>query len=124
MSWNLLNYVDASRDQYYRTVIRHVKPDVLVVEEMTSQAMVDNFFGNVVDAVFPGQFSKGTFIDGPDTDNEIYYKPGKLTFITNTPIQTALRNISEFKSYNSAAADTIRLYAVHLSLFRPFASNR
>ena len=36
MDWNLLNYVDSQRDQYYRTVLRHVMPDVLVVEEMTS----------------------------------------------------------------------------------------
>jgi hypothetical protein len=114
MTWNLLNYVDASRDDYYRTVIRYARPDALVVEEMTSQAMVDNFYSNVVDAVFPGKFSRGTFIDGPDTDNEIYYKSAGFTFIANTPIQTALRDISEFKLYNPTADDTIRLYAVHL----------
>ena len=114
MSWNLLNYNETSRDQYYRTVLRHVRPDVLVVEEMTSQAMVDNFFNNVVNAVFPGQFTRGTFIDGPDTDNEIYFKSVKFTFISNTPIHTALRNISEFKLYNPTANDTVRLYAVHL----------
>lgn len=114
MAWNLLNYVDDSRDQYYRTVIRYAMPDVLVVEEMTSQTMVDNFYANVVEAVFPGQFARGTFIDGPDTDNEMYYKSTKFAFISNTPIQTALRNISEFKLYSSTAIDTIRLYAVHL----------
>ena len=114
MAWNLLNYIDASRDQYYRTVIRYAKPDVLVVEEMTSQAMVDNFFANVVDAVFPGEFSEGTFIDGPDTDNEIFFKTSGLEFVSNTPIATVLRNISEFTMYSPAAADTLRLFAVHL----------
>ena len=114
MAWNLLNYIDASRDQYYRTVIRYAKPDVLVVEEMTSQAMVDNFFANVVDAVSPGEFSEGTFIDGPDTDNEIFFKTPGLEFVSNTPIATALRNISEFTMYSPAAADTLRLFAVHL----------
>jgi len=114
MSWNLLNYVDGSRDQYYRTVIQYAQPDVLVVEEMASQTMVDNFFTNVVDAAFPGQFSKGAFVDGPDTDNEIYFRSGRLAFIANTPIQTALRDISEFTMYSPIAADTIRLFAVHL----------
>jgi hypothetical protein len=114
MDWNLLNYVDASRDQYYRTVLRHVKPDVLVVEEMTSQVMVDAFYSNVVNLVFPGQFSSGAFINGPDTDNGIYYKPSKFTFISNTAIHTVLRDINEFKLYNATAADTIRIYAVHL----------
>jgi hypothetical protein len=114
MDWNLLNYVDTSRDQYYRTVLRHEKPDVLVVEEMTSQAMVDAFYSNVVNLVFPGQFASGAFINGPDTDNGIYYKTAKFTFVSNIPIHTALRDISEFKLYNVTAADTIRLYAVHL----------
>lgn len=114
MNWNLLNYVDASRDQYYRTVIRHVRPDVLVVQEMTSQAMDSAFHNNVLNLVFPGQFSKGTFIDGPDTDNGIYYKSSRFTFVANTPIRTALRDISEFKLFNALAADTIRLYSVHL----------
>ena len=81
---------------------------------MTSQAMVDNFFTNVVDATFPGQFSRGAIVDGPDTDNEIYVRSARLAFIANTPIQTALRNISEFTMYSPAAADTIRMFAVHL----------
>ncbi len=114
MNWNLLNYADGGRDQYYRTVIRHVKPDVLVVEEMTSQAMVDAFFNSVINVVFPGQFSKSPFVNGPDTDNELYYKTAKFSFISNTPVHTALRDISEFKLYNAVAADTLCLYAVHL----------
>lgn len=116
MTWNLLNYQssNSTRDQYYRTVIRHVKPDVLVVQEVTSQAAVDSFFSRVVNLVFPGQFAKGTFIDGPDTDNELYYKPAKFSFVSNTPIRTALRNISEFKLYALAAADTLRVYSAHL----------
>ena len=59
MSWNLLNYQAAdTRDQYYRTVIRHVKPDALIVREITSQAAVDSFYNQVVDSVMPHQYSK------------------------------------------------------------------
>lgn len=117
MSYNLLDYNSTSaqsRNQYFRTVIRHVKPDVLAVGEITSQAAVDSFFSTVLNVVFPGQFSKGIFIDGPDTDNEIYYKTSRFTFVSNTPIHTALRNISEFKLYSVTAADTLRVYSVHL----------
>lgn len=123
MSYNLLNYQSGvnSRDQYYRTVLRHVRPDLLIVQEIsnssgsTQQASVDSFYSRVVNVVFPGQFSKGAFVPDPnDTGNEIYYKPSRFTFISNTPIHTALRDISEFKLYNAAAADTFRVFSVHL----------
>ncbi len=114
MNYNLLNYSNASRDQYYRTVLRHVKPDVLVVQEMISQSMVDNFLSNVLNVVFPGEFAKGMFVDGNDTDNAIFYKPSKFAFISNIPLRTALRDISEFTLYSVSAADTFRVYSVHL----------
>jgi hypothetical protein len=59
-------------------------------------------------------YSKGTFINGPDTDNEIYFKNSDFTFISNTAIQTDLRDISEFKLRHISTGDTIRIYAVHL----------
>lgn len=133
VTYNLLNYQSGvnTRDQYHRTVIRHVRPDLLVVQEVsnssgsTQQASVDSFFSRVVNVVFPGQFSKGSFIADPnDTGNEIYYKPSKVSFISNTPIRTALRDISEFKLYNTTAADTLRIYSVHLKAGASFDSER
>lgn len=114
-TYNLLNYdTNTSRDSYFRTVIRHIQPDVLVVQEITSQAAVDNFFNNVVNTISPGEFARGTFINGPDTDNAIYFRTSKFTFVANTPIRTALRDINEFKLYSISADDTLRLYSVHL----------
>ncbi|HCV42144.1 MAG TPA: hypothetical protein DGH68_01575, partial [Bacteroidetes bacterium] len=124
MTWNLLDYSTGARDQYFRTVLRHVKPDVLVVQEMTTQAMVDNFFNNVLNSVFPGQFSKGNFINGPDSDNEIYFRSSKFTFVSNIPIHTLLRDINQFSLYNAAAADTFRVYSVHLKASTGYETNR
>ena len=117
MSYNLLNYgaSDASRDEYYRTVLRYARPDILAVEEITTQADVDSFYNRVVNVVFPGQFSKGTFVfRSGDTNQEIYYRAGKFTFIANTPIHTELRDISGFSLYNNIAGDTLRVYVAHL----------
>ncbi len=75
MSSNLLNYTtsDQSRDQYFRTILRHAKPDILVTQEMTSQGAVNNYYSNV-NVVFPGQFTKAPFSLGlADTGNEMYY---------------------------------------------------
>jgi endonuclease/exonuclease/phosphatase family metal-dependent hydrolase len=116
MTYNLLNYVmpDTSRDQYYRTTVEYVHPDILVVQEMTSQAAVDNFLTNVLNAVYPGEYQKSTFVDGTDTDNELYYRTGKIGFIANSPIPTDLRDISRFTIYHPALLDTLRIFSVHL----------
>ncbi len=87
-----------------------MQPDVLVVEEMKSQDGIDQFLAQALDSTY----SAGTFIDGPDTDNGIYLKDSLFTFISNTPISTALRNISEFKIYNNITLDTLIIFAVHL----------
>ena len=117
MSYNLLNYgaSDASRDGYYRTVLRYARPDVLAVEEITTQADVDSFYNRVVNVVFPGQFSKGAFVyRSGDTNQEVYYRTTKFTFVANIPIHTDLRDINEFSLYNAIAGDTLRVYVAHL----------
>jgi hypothetical protein len=121
MCWNLLNYPDASnaaadtalRHPFYRSVVRYEEPDILVTEENTMTSATTWFLNQVMnDSVTT--YSKGTFINGPDTDNEIYFKTAKFTFISNVPIHTDLRYISEFTLVHIPTGDTIRIYAVHL----------
>lgn len=116
MTYNLLNYVvtNIGRDGYYRTIVSTAKPDVLVVQEITSQDAVNNFLANVVNAAGVGTYTAGVFLDGPDTDNAIFIKTGRIQFISNTPIKTALRDITEFKLYHTASAETLRVYSAHL----------
>lgn len=117
MSYNILNYPGsdaATRNPYFRTIIRNANPDVLVVGEMQSQAGMDNFLNNVLNQT-GSQWSAGTFINGPDTDNGIFFKTGKFVFLGNRVIQTALRDINEFKIIHiNYPMDTLRIYAVHL----------
>ncbi len=116
MSYNLLNYPgsdSAIRNPYFRTVISNTVPDVLVVQEILSQAGVDGFLNNVLNYVSSG-YVAGTFIDGYDTDNAIFYKSSSFTFIANNVITTSLRNISEFVISENSTGDTLRIYSVHL----------
>ena len=118
-AYNLLNYGANSSDTvirhpYYRTVVQSVNPDILVAEEMLSQNAVNIFLNKVLNLSGIGTFQAGTFIDGYDSDNAVFYKSSKFVFISNTPIHTNLRDINEFKLYHIASGDTIRLYAVHL----------
>jgi endonuclease/exonuclease/phosphatase family metal-dependent hydrolase len=116
MTYNLLNYVstNASRDEYYKTVINATKPDILVVQEITSQEAVNNFLNNVVNTAGLGSYEKGEFKDGPDSDNAIFLKLGRIAFVSNTSVTTALRDITEFKLYHTASAETLRIYSAHL----------
>ena len=118
-AYNLLNYGANSSDTvirhpYYRTVVQSVNPDILVAEEILSQNAVNIFLNKVLNLSGIGTFQAGTFIDGYDSDNAVFYKSSKFVFISNTPIHTNLRDINEFKLYHIASGDTIRLYAVHL----------
>lgn len=116
MSYNLLNYPGSDttgRNPYFRTTIESVVPDILVVQEITSQAGVNGFLNNVLNVVSSG-YAAGSFIDGPDTDNAIFYKTNSFTFLGNNPIFTSLRDISEFVLIENTSGDTIRIYSVHL----------
>jgi endonuclease/exonuclease/phosphatase family metal-dependent hydrolase len=112
MSYNLLNFTTSSQDRipYFKTVVTNSNPDILVVQEMTSQAAVNLFYSQVLSPAY----SAGVFIDGPDSDNAIFYKNALFSFIGNMPITTALRNISQFTIVHNTTGDTLRIYSVHL----------
>ena len=116
MSYNALNYpgsTAAERNPYFATVISNANPDILVMQEMTSQAGVNGFLTNILTPI-NSNYSAGTFLDGPDTDNAIFFKSDLFTFISNTVIPTTLRDINEFKLVHNASNDTLRIYSVHL----------
>ncbi|MBK8550303.1 MAG: hypothetical protein IPL53_04270 [Ignavibacteria bacterium] len=116
MTYNLLNYSStdtAVRNPHFRTIINAVNPDILVVCEITSQNAVNSFLSNVMNSG-GAVYSAGTFINGFDTDNAIFYKSSKINFISNTPILTSVRNINEFKVSDKNYNDTLRIYSVHL----------
>src|SRR3972149_747420 len=94
MCYNLENYTpaDTSRNAYFRTILSEIKPDILVVEEITSQAAVDIFLNNVLKS-FNSNYSTGTFIANTyssldSTNNAIFLKNDKFNFIINTAIHT------------------------------------
>lgn len=118
MTYNALNYPGSTagiRNPYFSTVISSANPDILVMQEMTSQAGVNGFLTNVLIPI-DTNYSAGIFIDGPDTDNAIFFKHNLFTFISHIAIPTTLRNISEFTLVKNETTDTIRIYSVHLKV--------
>lgn len=121
MSYNLLNYPAQStitpdtstRNPYFRSILQYSNPDIFVAQEVTGQNGVDFFLNNVLNSG-GNIYSAGIFINGFDTDNAIFFKSSKFSFVSNTPIETDLRDISEFKLVHILSGDTIRIYSVHL----------
>lgn len=116
MTYNLLNYPGNDtivRNPYFRTIIKSVEPDILVVQEITSQAAVDGFLQSVLNAD-DTLYSSGLFIDGYDSDNAVFYKKEKFNFLGHTPILTDLRNISEFILEHIVSGLRLHIFSVHL----------
>jgi endonuclease/exonuclease/phosphatase family metal-dependent hydrolase len=120
ITYNVLNFPGsdaATRVDDFRTVLDAVNPDVLVVQEMTSQAGVTQFLNDVMNYNHPGAYAAGPFVNGPDTDNALFYKLATITYISHQEIATDLRNISEYVlrpvGYASSSAQ-FRVYSMHL----------
>jgi endonuclease/exonuclease/phosphatase family metal-dependent hydrolase len=116
MDWNILNFAgtDTSRVQYYRTVISSASPDIFVCQEINGTAANRVLFRQVFEAFAPGVYDTVTFVDGPDSDNLLFFKKSKASFISNTAHHTELRDISEFKMYFPYISDTVRFFSCHL----------
>lgn len=116
MTYNLLNYPGsdgATRDSSFRRTMNDVQPDILVVQELATTASIGTFLANVLN-FSTSNYSQGTFINGPDSDNGLYYKSSKFQFISNTPIRTDLRDINQFMLKHIASGDTLIIFSAHL----------
>ncbi len=116
MTYNLLRYYpsDNSRDQFFRTVVRSVNPDILVVQEIDTAAAVLGFLTKVMNDAGSTEYSAGVFIDGYDSDNAVFLKSGKFSFVENKPIRTRLRDINQFTLLHQATGRSLIVFSVHL----------
>lgn len=121
MSWNLLNWPSSTsaaadsttRCPNYRAVVEAARPDILVTQENATTYSTTWFLNCALNAS-GNEYSQGSYINGPDTDNGIFFKDSLFRFISNTRIPTALRDINEFKLVFKPTSDTLRIYSVHL----------
>ncbi len=130
MSWNILNFPNSTptadsalRCPEYRKVVQLENPDILVTMENTSATGAGWILSNVMNSGMY-HYQQGTYINGYDSDNAIYFRDSLFQFISNVPIQTALRDISHFTLKFIATGDTLHIFAVHLKASQGFETNR
>ena len=131
MSWNVLNWPSVSnfvadttqRCPAYRTVVNYAQPDILVTCENTSTSSLAIFLNQVMNTG-PYHYQAGTFINGYDTDNAIYYRDSLFEFLSNQPIHTSLRDISHFTLVYKSTGDTIHIFSCHLKAAQGYEVQR
>ncbi len=117
-TYNVLNYGtsnDDGRIPMYATIMQEIKPDILVCQEVVDNSLGPQFISNVLTW---SSFGASPFVDGRDTDNQLFYDLRKLRLLTHRQIGTELRNISEYMLERFPVAgqqpDTLVVYSGHL----------
>ena len=115
MVYNLLKYssTNLNKNRYLdlRKIVKETKPDILMVCELLEPNAAAFLLDSSVNAAGIGTYSMATFIDGPDTDNMLYYNPNKVTLRSQRQIITVLRDISQYEVFKPlSASDTAFLY--------------
>lgn len=115
LSYNSLkfDYTGGGKEIHFRTVLTAYKPDLFVMQELMDASGADRFRDSVAELVNPN-YAMSEFVEGYDTDNGMFYDATKYTCLSNTPIITELRNISQFHMQHLASGTTFYVYSVHL----------
>ncbi|MBU0692653.1 hypothetical protein KKH18_12685, partial [bacterium] len=119
-TYNTLNYpgsTSAVRDPEFRKALRYIDPDILILQEVEDAAGLTQFLNNVMNYDQPGTYAAVPFSDGPDKDNGCIYKVASVSFISQTVLSTALRDINGYRMRPlGLGTDTldIHVYSAHL----------
>lgn len=131
MAYNVLNYTSggsySGRYADLREILSYTKPDIVVCSEVLDASGAQLLLDNAFNMAGIGTFSRATFIDGPDTDNSIFYNNSKIVFKQQNQITTALRNITRYRVYNLITpTDTawLNLFSLHLKASSGFETER
>jgi len=91
-----------------------VMPDIFVCQEITGIAANKVLWRQVFQVIAPGVYDTITYINGFDSNNLLFFKKSKASYVSNSAIGTELRDINEFKLYIPFIQDTVRFYSAHL----------
>ncbi|MBN2174381.1 MAG: endonuclease/exonuclease/phosphatase family protein [Bacteroidales bacterium] len=123
MYYNVLNYPGSTsaRVNYFRIINQYLEPDIIVATEVLSEAGVSLLLEDGLNVYNTSRYSAAPFIDGPDTDNMLFYNHENFGLYSQDTIQTALRLINEYILYYKSeglnnGSDTVFLvfYSAHL----------
>ncbi len=133
MAYNLLRFpsVSPSRIDTLKSIVAYTKPDIFMVCELTNEAGASAILFDALNEDGVSIYDMADFIDGPNTQNELYYNTEKLVLYEQNVIPTVLRDINEYVLYYKSAdlattLDTTFFYAYvcHLKASSGFEAQR
>lgn len=133
LSWNVLDCPNTTaiasdttqRFPAYRTVLSYAIPDVFISCENNGSVGLNWFLSQVLNSTTSGyHYSLGTFVNGYDTDNALFYRDSLFRFVSNVPIATALRDINQFTLVYKPTGDTVTIFMCHLKAATGFETER
>ncbi len=98
---NSTNNKVSTKDDYIKTIINYVKPDIFTVNEMVaSEAMMEHLLG-VLNTSWSNRYKRPDFVkeNAPYIANTIYYNSKKLIFQKQYIAQSYERDVNVFKLY-------------------------
>lgn len=127
MSYNILNYPlsNSTKADTLKAIIKHTQPDIFLITELTSSTGVSLILNNALNVDGITYYQSASYINGPDTDNMIFYNSQKFGLKSRYEIPTVLRNISEYVLYYKSPnlATTFDTTFVHCYMAHLKASN-
>ncbi len=127
LSYNILNYPlsNATKADTLKAIIKHTKPDVFMITELTSSSGVTTILNNALNVDGVTYYAAANYVNGPDTDNMLFYNSQKFGLKSQYEIPTVLRNISEYVLYykSSDIATTLDTAFLHCYMAHLKASN-
>ncbi len=94
MTYNILNwpsYDIAGRYDDHQVLMDELDADIIIVQEIESQTGVNHYLDYCLNATVPGEYGAALFVNGPDTDNAIFYKKSVVDTVTSETIYTDVR---------------------------------
>lgn len=133
MYYNLLNFPGESPDRVVelRQIVGYAQPDVLVVCELQSEEGADLILNEALNVFGADNYTAAEYVNGPTTDNMLFYNSDLLGLESQEEIPTDLRDINEYRLYYkspglNADSDTVYLnfYGAHLKAGSGFFNQR
>ncbi len=123
-TYNLLAFDGSDRIEQFRGVLQSLQPDILAVQELDTSIAIPAFLIEVLNSGPVTDYEAGAFVNGPDSDNALFFRSSKFTFVFNQPIRTALRDLNDFSLVHSQSGLTLRIISLHLNAGEPDSALR
>lgn len=119
MYYNVLLFPGTAPERvaYFKTIMKEAQPDLLLINELEDNNGALSLLNDALNTDGVTYYEKATFVDGPDTDNMLFYNKSKFVLNSQDVVTTALRDISRYEVYYKSPDIATRPDTIFLNLF-------